>query len=75
MPETLEKSKKLQVNYPKSSFTFKNLEVLNPDIKTQTLRLRIKQALKSGLVTKSDSVVQDGGPGRAEHIYVLMAVV
>ena len=75
MPEVLEKSKKLDVNYPKTSFTFKNLEVLNPDIKPQTLRLRLKQSLESGLVTKSDQASHSGGRGRAEHLYVCISVV
>lgn len=63
---------KMTVNYPDHSFTFKQLEQMNPDIKSQTLRLRLKQALDSNKVVKSDDVVRNGNRGRAENMYSLV---
>lgn len=70
----LETKSKKEVSYPSASFTFKNLEVLNPDVKPQTLRVRLKQALEGGQVSRSDDTVHNGGRGRAEYVYVVNVV-
>lgn len=58
-----------QPTYPSTSFTFKNLEELNPGFPVPTLRLRLKQAINEGRVKKSEDKIKGAGPGRAEFVY------
>lgn len=65
-------TERMEVKFPQqNTFTFKDLEKMNPDMSPQTLRLRLKQSLDEGEVTRSAEVVANTGKrGRAQHIYI-----
>ena len=67
---TTEKQR-IEINYPTTSFTFKNLEEMNPDVSSPTLRLRLKEALEDGSITKADEPFMTGKRGRSQHLYSL----
>lgn len=60
------------VVYPQTSFTFKDLQDINPEINSQTLRLRLRQAIEAGKVRKADEVLLTGKRGRVEFVYFLV---
>lgn len=63
---------KLQVSYPGKLFTFRDLENMNLSISPQILRVRLKDAVFTGLVQKVDKVTKSGKRGRAELVYSLV---
>ena len=65
----VEKSQKTEVNFPSGNFTFKQLEELNTDVSSQTLRSRLKRAVETGTVALSQEVMATGRRGRAQHLY------
>lgn len=66
-----ERKQNASVNYPASSFTFKNLQELNPEINTQTLRIKLNRDVENGKVNKLPEPLLTGKRGRAEHLFVL----
>ena len=63
------KHQKLQVNYPNNSFTFKNLQTLNPGFAGVTLRVKLMKEVKRGKVKKSEETVNTGRQGPREHLF------
>lgn len=59
-----------EVKYPQSTFTFKDLVQMNPNVDAQNLRLQLKQAVDGGGVKKSDKVVSTGKRGRSPNVYI-----
>ena len=65
------KRQKLEVNYPNNSFTFKNLQSLNPEFAGVTLRVRLLKEVKNGKVKKAEETLNTGRQGPREHLYFL----
>ena len=68
MPEVMTRREKKEMMVPDSSFTFRDLEVANGDVSSQTLRVRLNECLADGSVTK-ESEVETNKPGRRAFRY------
>ena len=52
------------------SFTLKDLQAKNPEVKSITLRAHILRGLKNGSLTKLTRVVESGKKGKPAHIFI-----
>jgi len=52
------------------SFTLKDLQNKNPEVKSITLRAHILRGLKNGSLTKLPRVVETGKKGKPAHIFI-----
>lgn len=52
------------------SFTLKDLEALNPNVKPVTIRAHVLRGLESGRFTKLDRKVQTGRKGKPANIFI-----
>jgi|APGre2960657373_1045057.scaffolds.fasta_scaffold125111_2 hypothetical protein len=52
------------------SFTLKDLQSKNPEVKSITLRAHILRGLKNGSLTKLPRVVETGKKGKPAHIFI-----
>ncbi len=52
------------------SFTLKDLQSKNPEVKSITLRAHILRGLKNGSLTKLTRVVESGKKGKPAHIFI-----
>ena len=52
------------------SFTLKDLQAKNPEVKSITLRAHILRGLKNGSLTKLSRVVESGKKGKPAHIFI-----
>jgi len=56
------------------SFTLKDLQILNPDVKAVTIRAAVLRGLSNGKFTKLPRNVQSGRKGKPAAIYINKSV-